>query len=267
LDLVKRDKTKPLFIRIRRPLPSPTFDRSLYKIKPPEYEAPAHIQDIFDFWYSLNLKKLPSKTSVSYKNAIQSVEKILKGEFFTGKIADYPEWANHKFPKEDMFLSIERFAISTNDPDYYPVDKSYHKSITLNYFLYNPYSKFQKSLFIYYLQNEPTLRVMDNNPTLTSYLITIYKKEVTSETVTDLSSNNKDKFIQASSQLKTFFIKNVSRLRMGISITEMKMARWLYEAILADVKDAYKIKPGFFCSKETFEVRLPLYLNSQGVLK
>jgi hypothetical protein len=267
IELVQRNKTIPLLKekkRVSLPLKK-DINREQLKIKPKEKKIEYDTIGLLELWTNLNLKKLPKEYTKTYQTIIKTIRKLHRGTFFSDK-SGFEQYVNKRFTTEQIESSIENFALSL-DPDYYPVNKEYLKNCSLSDFFYNSYHKYQKSYFLYYLENEPLKRVKDENEQLTNYIIGIYKTKVLNGTIVDMSSKTKDQFITASSLLKTFFNRNKPRIRTGVFINDLKMVQWLYESILMDVKETYKIKPGYFCSSETFSVRLPLYLDSQGIFK
>jgi hypothetical protein len=268
--LVSVDKKKKL-LPINKEIPevSPViskFAHLTFQPKPIETHVNSSVQEILDYWLRYGLKSLPKQGTKSFDTLVHSLNQLIYGKFFNGKIG-CEAFQNTKFRTDQIKIVIDNFALSTKELDYYPVNKSYLKSCTLLSFLYSPYNTYTKSYFLHYLQHEPIKRIIDKNERLTNYLLGLYKTEILNGTKVDITNKTKEKMIDASSKLKTFFTKNQTKIRSGVVINEMKMARWLYESLVMDVKDLGKISPGFFCSGETFERRLPVYLNSQAIFK
>jgi hypothetical protein len=273
--LTKKHTLIPLNKPLLTPLIEPTevspenSKRKIIKVRPKKEVKEVKstfIKNVMAYWSQSNLKSLPKENTKSFVATAKAIEQINKGKFFINK-EGCEEFQNSSFPEEQIYMAIDKFTLSANDSTYYPIDKSYLKSVTLFQFFYSTYSKYTKSYFLHYLKNEPIQRVEDKNEQLTNYLLGLYKTNVLNGTDVDISIKTKEKFIDGSAKLKNFFARNTNRVRMGIVVNELKLSKWLYESILFDIKDATKILPGFFCSAETFERRLPIYLINQSIFK
>jgi hypothetical protein len=276
--LVKRKSslpvTKRVLIQPKQTLTEPTVatpevsERKHLKVRPQEVQEVKStvVKNIIDYWVKSGLKSLPKEGTKSFKAIVLAITRINRGKFYTDK-PELFEYQNSRFTEEQIMMAIDNFALSAKDSTYYPVNKAFIQNITLLQFFYHPYSQYTKSYFLHYLKNEPIKRVEDRNERLTDYLIGLYRTEVLNGTDVDISIKSKEKFIDASAKLKNFFTRNSAKIRNGIGINELKLSRWLYESILEDVKENSKILPGFFCSAETFERRLPIYLINQNIFK
>ena len=105
------------------------------------------------------------------------------------------------------------------------------------------------------LENEPKKIEVDNQPELTASIIKVYQSTMGEQI--NLSPLQIEKFMMASSRLNKYFKDNISRLNGRHYNNKMK-ATTLLESVFFDVGDQ-AITPGWLCSNETFNRRLPDY--------
>ena len=126
------------------------------KIKPVKTKPflSKEVEDIVNEWE--DGLKIHDHTTKTFKQAILYISKLLKGTMFNN-IAQFKDYKNRKFTKEEIIISIANFKLAALSPDYKPqgnLKEVFRKSNFPNFF-YNLFSEKYKSLFIENLNNPP----------------------------------------------------------------------------------------------------------------
>lgn len=219
---------------------------------------------VIDHWQGHQLRKIAAIGTKSYSYTIKVINQVEKGDFFYQK--GFEDDSHRPYSLDEIKLSIDRFALAANDAYYFPVVKQYLKKLELSRFFYDPFSNDTKSYFLKFLQYPPKKRVEDQNVQLTQYLMGQYRRTVIAGTPVKFCSETESKLAFASKRLKEFFTKNKSKISPGFAVNDLSMAKWLMDAVVFDVKEVQRITPGYLCSNETFERRLPVYLLTQAIM-
>jgi len=227
--------------------------------------ASARVQDIFDYWRSLDLHFTNKEKALkTYKNDIKMVKMLLE---------DYTP--------DEIKMIIARFSIAALDDDYLPlkIKKKEYQKMPISIFIERKYkdkkdeSLKSYSLFKFYSKNEPkpitsALEIPDSEVTcsmITNQLKKLYKREVLGGLSLPDDVNTNNQFITAATKLIEFWGNN--RPRIIGSYTPAEMAICLFNAVkLAVRENLYKISPGWLCSNTMFSDRLPKYLNKEGII-
>ncbi len=242
--------------------------KSKEKEKPVNTIVPEHLKPFIAVWESQGFK-LSDKKTQSFANSIHSLRKLVSGSLY--KNTGFGNDKIKSYTLSDFIFGIERFKL-TLTPDYYPLNKASIQRITLQDFLYNPFTT-SKSLFLTMLHEEPKRvrpEVIDYNPTVTTQIISKYRKEVLNNLGYLPSTVDQSKFISAAAKLNTFFEVNSKSFPSLLKDTN-KQVDLLWQSIEQETKgmrtSLADITPGFFCSDLTFSRRLPAYLAANGYIK
>jgi len=243
---------------------APPHSPSLRK-KQAEIICPDTIKLFIDYWEQHGLRK-HRITSKTYGVAVSSLKKLVLGKFFNDKPSSYKEFYNRQFDLDDWRTAVDRFSLMVNSPDFYPKNKDNVKNIGLNEFLYNVYSKIEKSYFLKCLHTYPKRldNINDTNPKLTDILIQKYKETFLNGVSITFSEEDRIKFTLGANQLIRFIDENRSKISPHFMNTNQDKARLLLKAIEED-KNGFDVSPGWVCSSRTFSHRLPSYLKKQGI--
>lgn len=225
--------------------------------------APIHcpklIKEFIDYWHSKPLAKHADNTK-TYKNIINDIRELVRADFYSSFPVEH-KFQNRKFTLAEFKIAVDRFVIMVTDKTVYPLNKKFIKYMGISKFLYCRWSPINKSHFLLCLEKEPVKIPIDPNPELTDMLVLRYK-ETTSMSFQP-SSAQMDKFIMASNRLSNFFEKNKHRLNGGITHkvwNEKNKVDLLLNAVYADT-NGQPISPGWLCSNDTFDRRLPAYFE------
>ena len=226
--------------------------------------APARVQDIFDYWESLDLHFTnKEKAPKTYKNDINMVKALLK-----------------EYTPDEIKMVIARFSIAALDNNCLPseIKKKEYQKMPISIFIERKYkdkkdeSLKSYSLFKFYSENEPksitpALKIPDDVTCsmIANQLKKLYRREVLGGLSLPDNVNINNQFILASTKLIEFWGNN--RPRIIGSYTPAEMAICLFNAVkLAVRENLYKISPGWLCSNTMFSDRLPKYLNKEGII-
>lgn len=233
---------------------------SLPPVPPSVEDGPPKVsknaQEILDYWRDKGLHVAGLQTK-EHKKGVKKIE----GLFDDG------------YTIEDFKLSITRFSQATFDPAVYPENKKTFQALSISSFIENKF--LGGSLFKKYLAEDPKLIIdhtnikllEDKHPNLTYFIEKHYVDNILGTIKPDLTTKDKNHFINAAIRLEDFWENNDSIIRSVFGYGPKDMARLLYESIVNDSSITYQITPGYFDSDTTFNVRLPRYLNEQGVLE
>lgn len=243
--------SKQKIVKRKTSLTSPPPLKPNHREDPP---CPKKIKAFIDCWNSFPVRKHLKEGTITYSNAVDHIRMFIRGTFYNSLPVD-KKFKGRKFSLEDFRLSISRFANRITNPSIYPKNKNALKSMSISDFLYNEKLHTNKSYFLLCLENENQKIVFDKNPELTSEITKVlqsttgkrYNSSITESSKLELSSD----------RLHKYFIKNQSRLNGRFYSNKMK-ATVLVEAVLFD-NHGGDITPGWLCSNETFNRRLPDY--------
>lgn len=272
--LLKR-RTKAQIIRSK----SQSF--KIPKSKPVESKSyPKPVLEIMSLWLSLGLVQHQSGKK-AYDKAMQDLHSIMRGKFFDD--VDVRK-AGKRFSSEQLWVAINNFALAALNPDYDPGSGSYKEHLKhcgLSEFLYNPYGKKYKSLFLHYLNSRPevlaitTAPLSDNNPGTTKILRNFYINDVLGgiRPKEGFSQGDENKFIKGAQRALEFLDSNLSKIR-GTMRDKFKRFPAQFARVLCDAlwerygEDGIKeYGPGVFHSDNTFNKVLPAYLHSQAIIE
>jgi len=231
---------------------------------------PLGIQQIITVWNTSSLRKHNNPETKTYTSCINSIRKLMKGEFFYENTVTNG-YQDRKFTKEEIIQAIHNFASAALNPDYEPMGsyKDYLKKLSFLDFLYNPHSN-ERSQFIKYLDHPPKLCIdsitisKDEHPEYTKVLKERFSKEVKGG-IGKFNGREQAKFIRASSKIHLFFEANKKLIMSMFIKTPKDRIELVMEALMETYKN--KICVGNLCSDYTFDSILPAYLERQAVLK
>lgn len=218
-------------------------------------------------WELKSLRKTKEGTKESQKNTTY-IRRLLRGTLFINTL--FAQF-NKKYTVDDFLLSLKRFHLSCNNPEFVPADKTYIRRVNINKFLFNPFAQQEitKSYFLHFLHREP-LRISwessTDNPLLAKTLFEKYCEEITHNMVhpDKLPPSIRNKLIVAADRLQEFFTENEENLQTA-NISHARMVDILFKSVFDDIKKGTKLTAGFFCSDLTFQDRLPRYIVKIGV--
>jgi len=198
----------------------------------------------------------PSKT---FKETVLAIKRLIAGNAF-----NKTEFVrqNRKFTVEEILLAIERFYIAATSDRHFPLRKDSLKRINLKNFIYNPYYKEDKyrSLFLFYIENEPRLRMQaveemptDRFPALTKALMR------RSQLMFRFDPNNlseRKKLIQCSNQLYDFWTINERTSRWTSPMYADGLAREFLDSLLVWQEDKVerKVTPNTILQNFAFRI-------------
>ncbi len=225
--------------------------------KPKERKSlpcPAIVKHYLDIWHKFPVRKHFKQNTVAYEKAVNDLRMLIRGTFFDQLPVD-DGFKNRKFSPIEFEKAAYRFSQSITNLLCYPKNKKFFKNMSVSDFLYYNNSIENKSQFLYFLENEPELIEVDKNPKLTSAIMRVLQSATGKDFST--SSQQMDKFLMSSRRLHKYWGENKSRLNGRFYSDEM-IAKVLVESVLFDT-DGKDITPGWLCSNETFDRRLPEY--------
>jgi len=214
------------------------------------------IESIIEYWAEMKLH--PTRTNTkSYIANIQKIRKLLNGTLL-----------NKKFTPDDIKASIRNFSIAAFDEEYEPSNPIYKKQLqktSIGDFILSEFTKGEKYLFKKYMDPPQLSKRLLNDPMpyYTENLKDLYRKEILGNAYIDKWSTQQENTFRYSSQK----IKQFEENNYGKFINRPGQPEWaelLMSAILKDCSDTSKINLGWLASDDTFNRRLPAYLNSQG---
>lgn len=229
------------------------------------FHVPQTIESLLNIWkdHGLHLARKGSKT---FEQDVLSLKRMKRGTFFK----QFPEYANirtYKLNEQDWLKAVSRWAKKALDPNYYPVNKGKLAKRSITWFLYNQFNgNGNKSAFLECLDKEPTTIIPpkeSKNPDITSYLVHEYQS--LNEYNGKLTDKDQDKFIDATNRLVEWFYSNKEHLKPHAGYV-LEMRTHLMNAITSEYSTEF-IKPGTFCSDQTFDKILPKYLHNMGFLR
>lgn len=168
------------------------------------YKVPDFAEKIISYW---NKKKIMvhSPTSKTYKRAADMIMKMANGTWADDK-PEYSYYKGFKFQTKHFRKAIKEFAKNVdanNNPEssYTP-----RKKQSLEAFLYNPHFSSNKSMFIWYLENEAPLKsdipIRDKNPEVTQALIECLEADAPH---VNWSNGKKNHVIRAAAKIKDIY--------------------------------------------------------------
>lgn len=263
----------------------PKIDRSKYVTMPSEKEQNLSVspvsQKVIDYWNALGLKKTKMNTK-SLHSASTKILKIIRGMLYISDdilVSKYP-LARKKFTVEEIKDVIYQFHLAALNSEYEPSGKYKNllKKIDINSFLYNSFSdNGHRSLFLKYATEKPKQRVSKSELTpedkvVADKIIAFYRKNVLGRTKAPLLPNDKNKLVEASNKLISFFKENGNHIVSWAKSSNLEMADLFCNAMEKIVDDELngdwsKLNSGYFKSDTTFLRRFPAYLNSQAAIE
>jgi hypothetical protein len=255
----------------QKPLkPSPIIKRRSIKKVP--IRVPVKIAAILDYWESKGLQ-LARVNTKSYRDSVRSIATLFKGTAFNDTEYDA---ANKQFTTPEIKMVIDRFALAATDTSYLPLGgfKRHLRKLYPQTFIYNRFGLnggAEKSQFIHYLKNDPkpTLAARkDKHPKLTKAIKEEYRKTILGGYEVKFTIEDENKFISAAERATEFFRIIKPKLASYLSLDEEKIAGWMVRSIkdvLGDVK-LNQVTPGWLCSNNMFNHRLPAYLYAQAMI-
>lgn len=219
-----------------------------------------------EFWRELGLKET-KEGSAGFRADLQNLRKLKNGTLFNS-YPEYSKYHGYGFDDNEIKAVMEQFAVSCFDASFKPEKKEFIQKMTMGNFFLNAFSPIKSTfLFMHEKGLEPINSDLPSaNPKVVQLLMHKFSTEITGGVSTEFNAS-RGKFVLASSRLEEFFRKNASKIRSGIIVNDIKKATWLFEAVRSDMREnATRMTPGYLCSDETFERRLPAYLYSQAII-
>jgi len=231
---------------------------------------PERIRPLFDYWKSLGLH-VPRENTKSYAECIASLRKFELGKIFKGL---YDNGHVRCYTFNEWKTAVDNFHSALTDTDVYPVDKTKISSMTINKFLYDPFSQARhgKSNFLHYLHNEPEyIRKprLDLHPSVTNIIQDGFKKHVLGNGVNvKLPVDSINAFISTSDKIHKFYEDNKTLLigDVGLKWTPTTLASRFWDMVLQNTKDISQMK-AYYLSSDKMILELARYLKQNGYLK
>jgi len=228
--------------------------------KPAQIQISDDEKKIVEYWESLGLHKTARDTK-TFADSIRSLRKILRGTLFKGCT----------YTLDDMKTSIVNFSLSAFDEMYEPSNPEQKKRISkmsFSDFLYNPFSKSERSFFLIYLNSpkQSTRVVEDKFPELTKTFKKIYEEKLLGDIHPSYSESEESCFRLSAIRTNEFFSKHRGKMNSILVRTPKDLAGMVVESVLEDKGDM-SITPAWLCSNTTFNRRLPTYLTEQNVIE
>jgi len=239
---------------ITRDIPLDGLDPCRGKETKKDIHCPKVIKQFLDIWNKYPVRKHLKQNTIAYTKAVDDLRRLIRGNFFDGLPVDN-KFKKRKFTLEEFELSISRFSKMITNILYYPKNKKFFKSMSVSDFLFLHTSIEAKSQFLFSLEHEPKFIEVDINPKLTSAIIKVFQSTIGTNYTSSLQQM--DKFMMSSRRLNKYFNDNKRRLD-GRFYDDKRKANVLIQSVLFDVGDK-AITPGWLCSNETFNRRLPNY--------
>lgn len=168
----KADKEKVEYDRLCEEFEEP------YKSKGSAFfPVPSTVDRVLSYWQArdtLSKMKMPIKDGQSgylspskvFKETVLLIKRLIAGTAFTK--TEFVR-QNRKFTVEEILLAIDRFYTAATSDRHFPLRKDSLRRFNLKNFIYNPFYKEEKfrSLFLFYVENEPRLRMqaVEETPT------------------------------------------------------------------------------------------------------
>lgn len=242
---------------------------------------PWAVQPFLDVWFEHNMYILGDSTK-GFADDIEALKKIITGRYFSDKNVPF-QYLDRRFSLEEWTLAVERVALMTFDPDYYPKEKKYLRKMKITKFLCNPYSTFGddnlNSIFLRCLEEEPKSLKKKQNfnedlyPVIRERLVFLYaeyRKEALGKHGYKPSEEELERFKLASKRIVDFFDQWKGKILDYHNTFSGKNAKvdFAWAAVLNDIgASELDLTPGFFCSNWTFEKRLPKFLKQKRYIK
>ena len=221
-----------------------------------DIKPPLIIKQYLDCWNNHPVRKHLKQNTIAYAKAVDHLRMLIRGQFFD-KLPVDDKYKQRKFTLQEFEQSLDNFSEMITNILVYPKKKDFIKSMSVSDFLYNTKSVCDnKSYFLICLESEPKKIEIDSYPDLTNTIIKMFKSVTGNGGYVD-SQVQMDKFMMASRRLHNFFKVNGNRLN-GTPYNDKKKVTALLDCVLSDI-DIHKITPGWLCSNETFNRRLPDY--------
>jgi len=194
----------------------------------------------------------------SLKNIVEKIGQVLDGKFSE-------QWPAYSV--EEVIKAIDGFKLRLTNPDYSPVNKQTLKSINLDGFFYNPFSKQIESMFIECIKNPPKLlknivpKEQEKNPVLTKWLQKFYTDRILLGQPRTFNQIEINKFIKGANLLSDSI--SSLRKRANLMTGPMEFCEYVIEALIKNWGEA-EIRPGHVGSEWTYTELLPRYLKELG---
>ena len=258
-------------VKRKRNSASAVSQRSAEKEKKEDVPViPERIRPLFDYWKSLGLH-VPRENTKSFADCIASLRKFELGKIFKGL---YDNGHVRCYTFDEWKTAVDNFRSALTDTDVYPVDKTKISSMTINKFLYDPFSQARhgKSNFLHYLHNEPEyIRKprLDLHPSVTNIIQDGFKKHVLGNGVNvKLPVDSINAFISTSDKIHKFYEDNKTLLMgdVGLKWTPTTLASRFWDMVLQNTKDISQMK-AYYLSSDKMILELARYLKQNGYLK
>lgn len=229
---------------------------------------------IMELWNNLGLKTCRRTKTKVHKETNIRIKRLMKGQMFDV----YPsleQYHQRKFSEQEIKTSIINFSRAINEDIYKPREGTptwnWYRGLRLHeFFLCNSEAKNPTlSLFLKYLFQPIEVAVDDEYPALTKAIREMYIDKCLGGTKAKMSPRHESNFRRAGSRMEEFLHVNKRLVRTELLVGDRaeELALLLFDAIEKDRGDLDKITPGWLCSDNTFSIRLPLYLKSEGMLE
>lgn len=229
---------------------------------------------VMNYWKRAGFPEVKEKYE---EYTIDLIKMFLTGKFsdkipsFKGREEDRP------YSHNEIIIGIQNRKLKAFDSEYWPTEdvKKKMRRMTLSSWLLIPGKEKDPSTFIRDFYKEPKKvtasvgMIDDVNPVFTSLVKQIFAKEVINMPVNKWSNTDENKFRLATKRFEEFKYEHRNRLDNLIlyPVSQEKVARlFVKSAIYGANGEAYKLSPGWLCSDQQFNIRLPKFLNDKGFL-
>lgn len=222
--------------------------------------VPGTVQLHLDIWNSYGvLKKVVNNGTKRFESDLKSLKAYVRGSLFDG--TEFESFMEGKYNIDNFRFAVSRFSISASDPGFYPLDKKPLVGMTIKDFFLNPHSKV-RSAFILHLKHPPRplaskIHIPERDYIMAATIIRKYAIIALDSREYAPATSDFHKFLDAASKLIFFLDKRRSMYR----IEDYQAAEYLVKAVAKDIGDPGRMSPGYLCSDDTFNRRLPNYLK------
>lgn len=228
-----------------------------------------NLKQYLDYWNKSGLRKHLNPDTKVYQNSLKLLRLLVTGRLFKDKGKNWEQFAK-PYTFEDFQIAVDNFAQEATDPKLLPLNKSYHKSMNLDRFLFDSWAeKGANSPFLNALHNPPkivTRKGIENiNPILTEKLLNEFNLAFS---LTGDNPRVKYNLTRLSNYLTNTFDKNKSKIEDPLLLRFPKKQAVLFFTFLKSKHN------GSFQELDSFQIAAPYlqddfiaWMKKQGVIK
>jgi hypothetical protein len=226
---------------------------------------------IIDHWGSLGLHQNKNPDTKVYKKTVERIKKVRRGSF------DREGFRDRKFTDEEIIRAIDNFSLAATDPSRNPAEgdyKDYLKKLSLQDFFHNEWTKNgNRSLFLYYLENQPKPvepATPDYYPPVTREIEDSYVREVLGNVNSEPFSNHEKNCFRKGGKMLVDFFKSVED-KCWLSGDQKRypelLVPYVFHALRKEHNDNLsKVTPGWFSQPSLYSRTVLAYLHQQALI-